>query len=102
MHFRRALLTAERKRIDRTTLAEIKQASKDLRPSRQTAFWPTWLMPGSGRSSAIGSTASVGRLGIVRHGEPIATDTLLTITRWLALAAFIAADQVVAPSAQPS
>jgi hypothetical protein len=31
MHFRRALLTAERKRIDRTTLAEIKQASKDLR-----------------------------------------------------------------------
>lgn len=31
MRFRRALLTAERKRIDRTTLAEIKQALKDLR-----------------------------------------------------------------------
>jgi hypothetical protein len=31
MRFRKAPLTAERKRIDRTTLAEIKQASKDLR-----------------------------------------------------------------------
>ena len=31
MRFRKALLTAERKPIDRTTLAEIKQASKDLR-----------------------------------------------------------------------
>jgi hypothetical protein len=31
MRFHRVLLTAERKLIDRSTLGEIKQASKDLR-----------------------------------------------------------------------
>jgi hypothetical protein len=31
MRFRKALLTAKNKLIDRATLAEIKQASKDLR-----------------------------------------------------------------------
>ena len=63
MRFRKALLTAKSKLIDRATLAEIKQASRTCDLSRQTALWPTSLMPGSGRSRAIGSTASAGAVG---------------------------------------